>query len=394
MQASFRTRWGHRWRRLPGHLGRRLAGRGRQRRWLLASDLLVYTSEEQFYPFDRHAGQLEAELGLTTLQADLGAALGLLAAGWPAFDAVGLKLSFRTPAAEAARIAARFRRAAGARPLVYFDGDDDLAVQWPGVLPLCDLWLKKHAYRDRAAYARPTIGKSNLTDHAARVFGASFADDIIPANPGLPADLTAKVAVLASIAEDRKIVELLARRPAMPQGARPVDVVCRATVDPASWTWGFRGPVAAALAALPAAARVLLPAERVSQARYYEEMDAARLCVSPFGFGEICWRDFEAILCGAVLVKPDMGHVETRPDIFRPYETYLPVRWDFADLAATCAAWLGRPDDCARIAATARERLVAHLSGGGFVARMAEVVAALDTGDPALLSPAAGSRGS
>ncbi|MCL4187318.1 MAG: glycosyltransferase [Rhodobacteraceae bacterium] len=379
---------------MPAHVGRRLAGRGGRRRWLLASDLLVYTSEQQFHPFDRHADRLASDLGLTTLQSDLDAALALLAAGWPAFDAVGLKLSFRTPAAEAERIVARFRRAAGNRPLVYFDGDDDLAVQWPAILPLCDLWLKKHAYRDRAAYLAPTIGKSNLTDHAARRFGASFDDDIIPANPGVPATETGKIAVLASIAEDRKIAGLLARLPGLPEGPRPVDVVCRATVDPASWTWGFRRGVATALASLPPTARVLLPTERVSQERYYDEMLQARLCVSPFGFGEICWRDFEAVLCGAVLVKPDMGHVETLPDIFVPHETYLPVRWDFADLAAVCARWLARPEACARIAGAARSRLVAHLSGGGFVARMGEVIAALDAGRPWMLSPAAGSRGS
>ncbi|MCC6304044.1 MAG: glycosyltransferase family 1 protein [Rhodobacteraceae bacterium] len=394
MQASWQSRWGHRGRRLPAHVGRRLAGRGGRVNLLLASDLLVYTSEQQFHPFDRHARALEADLGLVTLQADLGLARALLALGRPRFDAVGLKLSFRTPAAEALRVTAAFRRAAGTRPLVYFDGDDDLGVQWPDVLAHVDLYLKKHAHRDRAAYLRPTIGKSNLTDHAARHFGASFADDIIPASPGLPAAAIEKISVLANIAEDAKIAELLARLPGAPAGPRPVDVVCRATVDPASWTWGFRRGVAAALAGLPATTRVLVPTERVSQSRYYEEMLQARLCVSPFGFGEICWRDFEAILCGAVLVKPDMGHVETRPDLFVPHATYLPVRGDFADLAETCARWLERPAELSRIAATARARLLDHLGGGGFGRRMGEVLAALAAGRPADLSPAGASRDS
>ena len=42
-------------------------------------------------------------------------------------------------------------------------------------------------------------------------------------------------------------------------------------------------------------------------------MRHSRICISPFGYGEICWRDFEAILCGCLVVKPDMSHVETNP---------------------------------------------------------------------------------
>ena len=31
--------------------------------------------------------------------------------------------------------------------------------------------------------------------------------------------------------------------------------------------------------------------------------------MSPFGFGEICYRDFEAMLNGACLIKPDVSHL-------------------------------------------------------------------------------------
>ena len=39
----------------------------------------------------------------------------------------------------------------------------------------------------------------------------------------------------------------------------------------------------------------------------------SKLCFSPFGYGEVCWRDFEAMSTGAVLVKPDMSHLQARP---------------------------------------------------------------------------------
>ena len=43
-------------------------------------------------------------------------------------------------------------------------------------------------------------------------------------------------------------------------------------------------------------------------------------------------RDFEAVLNGSLLVKPDMSHLETWPDIFIPGETYVPIEWDGSDL--------------------------------------------------------------
>ena len=73
---------------------------------------------------------------------------------------------------------------------------------------------------------------------------------------------------------------------------------------------------------------------RISPSAYYQEMQTARICVSPFGWGEMAYRDFEAIICGAILFKPDMSHLETWPDIYQANITYVPYRWDFTDLQA------------------------------------------------------------
>jgi len=65
---------------------------------------------------------------------------------------------------------------------------------------------------------------------------------------------------------------------------------------------------------------------------YLDKMSKAKICISPLGLGEICWRDFEAISNGAILVKPDMFYVETWPNIYRPGDTYIPVMWDWSNL--------------------------------------------------------------
>ncbi|EDM38333.1 hypothetical protein PBAL39_01922 [Pedobacter sp. BAL39] len=75
--------------------------------------------------------------------------------------------------------------------------------------------------------------------------------------------------------------------------------------------------------------------KNVSKNRYWRELRSSKLSVSPFGWGEICYRDFETFISGALLVKPDMDHLKTFPDIYRAQETYIPVSWDMMNLEDT-----------------------------------------------------------
>ena len=73
-----------------------------------------------------------------------------------------------------------------------------------------------------------------------------------------------------------------------------------------------------------------IDSNKVTRRRYFSELQASKFAVSPFGWGEVCIRDFEAILCRSVLIKPDMGHLETWPDVYRSGETYLSFSWDLS----------------------------------------------------------------
>jgi hypothetical protein len=66
----------------------------------------------------------------------------------------------------------------------------------------------------------------------------------------------------------------------------------------------------------------------VSKKQYRNIILQSRYVVSPFGWGEICYRDYEAFIAGAALIKPDMSHLETWPNLYRPGETYFPISWD------------------------------------------------------------------
>lgn len=71
--------------------------------------------------------------------------------------------------------------------------------------------------------------------------------------------------------------------------------------------------------------------KRVPIKEYNKELMNSRTVCSPFGWGEICRRDFETFIYGGALIKPDMSHIDTFPQWYIPEETYLPIRWDFSN---------------------------------------------------------------
>ena len=65
--------------------------------------------------------------------------------------------------------------------------------------------------------------------------------------------------------------------------------------------------------------------------QYIKECSKVMAILSPFGWGEICYRDFEAILSKSLLVKPDMNHLDTWPNIYHD-EYYFKLDWDFNNI--------------------------------------------------------------
>lgn len=85
---------------------------------------------------------------------------------------------------------------------------------------------------------------------------------------------------------------------------------------------------------LPASVKVakLDAGKKVPIEQYYDMMKRSKIVVAPFGYGEMAPRDIESAMVGAVLIKPDMGHVESIPNVYEPEVTYRSVKWDFSNL--------------------------------------------------------------
>jgi len=347
-------------------------------RILIASDNLAITSEEQFTPLLANRSVLRKELGILFNQRLIDEVLASGEVNVTGYRAVFVKLSFMTPAPQVLEKISRLRRQFPPPvKIVYFDGDDDSCIQWGSdLLEKVDLYVKKHMFSDTSWYLKQFTGKNNLTDYVSRVHGTCFADNIIPHSSPVPKSQLSKIALGYNIGMDGKITNLFRdTRPASPS-EKTVDVMCRAACKPDLWISPLRSPIGDALAPLASQGyKILVPNLRVDQQGYYQEMRSSRICVSPFGYGELCWRDFETVLMGCLLVKPDMSHIRTEPNIFVPGETYVPVRWDFNDLAEVCARYLS--DDQARntIVTRAYQVLSEYYSSFGFLKNFRKILA-------------------
>lgn len=264
------------------------------------------------------------------------------------------------------------------------DGFDGPSTPFLEALPFVDGYFKKQLFRDRRLYTREIAGGHPFV---AWMWTSGIATDR-RWNFGSVADpaLTRKLALSWNIGDRADHRKAMVRSGGIRDGApRDIDVHCRVglTGGPSrSWYARHRRHALAAVAELDPRIRVVRnpatgDARRISPRRFRGEMRRARVVVSPFGWGEICHRDFEAIAAGAALVKPSMEHLETRPDAYRAGLTYAPVAWDLSDLESTISGLLDDEERRRAMVAAARDRLRIALGRGAVHRRVRGLISDL-----------------
>ena len=230
------------------------------------------------------------------------------------------------------------------------------------------LYIKKHVLRDRACYGKPTLGDTNLSGYYSRRLQLDEPQRCFDIPPGF----LDKLVIGPSFATAPTVLPTLLGKPPAAAG-RTFDLHARFELGGTPWYSGMRNEADAAVSALQGVK--VVRGTGVHQAQFLAEMRHSKVCLSPFGYGEVCWRDYEAVLTGAVLVKPDMSHIATDPDIFVPWETYAPVAWDLSDLPDVLHRLLADAPLRARLATQAFETLRNWLATDRFARRMAPLLA-------------------
>jgi hypothetical protein len=197
----------------------------------------------------------------------------------------------------------------------------------PNILGMVDAYLKKHVLRDLTPYATG-FHDTNLVEYESQLSGKYLP----PKEAGVDLDLLKSKLILGwnFAASDSMMLLLNSYKP--DSQLRTIDVHCRmAAPNGDGWYSHMRRRALAAVNRINTFSTVA-QTTRINHKTYLGELQQSKVCFSPFGYGEVCWRDFEAVACGAVLIKPNMDHVVTKPNIYSANSTYIPVRWDFSDL--------------------------------------------------------------
>jgi len=237
--------------------------------------------------------------------------------------------------------------------IIWFDTSDSTSVTHFELLPHIDLYLKKQLLKNKNAYQNAFYGGRIFTEFYHQNFGIldptpfeqfhpiakeelhkvaiswniglgdmyysgtrwayyrRFVPDHIPVNFNIP---------FTNPKQD-KINDIFLRtstqlsRPTIAFHRQELVKQLRHIVQQKSLTGEINGP-------------------RLSSKVFRQTMAQTKIMPSPFGWGELGLRDYEAFMYGATLLKPDMNHMETWPDIFHSGETYQSFKWDFSDLEA------------------------------------------------------------
>ncbi len=317
--------------------------------------------QSQVFPFHYYADALRQE-GVDVREAPVETyADGIAPEG---ATAVAFQSQFDiTEAAFDALVALIRARNPGAR-LTYLDwfAPTDLRLAAMAT-PLVDVYLSKHLLKDRARYGASTSGDTTLMEHYGRAFGIGHETRHFE----VPEAFWSRLHLGPSFVTAPFMLPVFASG-ARPRGARPIDLHARIAVGGTPWYAAMRGQCAEAVASLDGVGTVT--GTGIRHDLFLRELRRSKLCFSPFGYGEVCWRDYEAAMSGAVLIKQDMSHVETDPDLFVAEETYVPVNWDLSDFADKVQWLLADSSARERIAGAAFARMQDYARSGRFVEQM------------------------
>jgi hypothetical protein len=269
------------------------------------------------------------------------------------------------------------------RIIVFIDPFAQTSTNYFNLLPYVDRFLKRQRLANLNEYHLDLIGGSTFTEFVAQQWGFDFSNWSVKSQ--ISEGYEDRIYSGWNLGAAKKYKQEL-QKPKFwfnsSKKEKEIDVFCRlslGTNTKKKWYCEYRIAAIEALKPLEADYKLAVSGRfiedgLVSSRQYLQEIKSSRIVFSPFGWGENCWRDFEAICYDCLLIKPSMSHIDTQPNIFIPEETYIPVRWDFADLEDKCRYYLTHLDETKEIVNNARRVYQKYFEQGEFVETIKQLI--------------------
>lgn len=272
--------------------------------------------------------------------------------------------------------------------VIWCDQTDSSGTLSGQVLPYVKKYLKAQLLCDRREYMKEHYASRIYTDYYHKKFGINDKDYYSEPPIETESDLT-KLGVswnsafmnygaygpyLLRLREKVPINALLGftKPRKLAKSLRNIDVTCRMGISyPRETVCYQRKQIREIL-------KSYVQTNKLSRSKYLKEMDNCKVTVSPFGFGEITLKDFECFISGSMLLKPDMSHMQTWPNLYIDKQTCLFHSWDLDDVQEKIDWALCHDAERIEISQNGQNNYAKHITDKGagalFAAHMKEAI--------------------
>ena len=220
--------------------------------------------------------------------------------------------------------------------LIFLDLSDSSSTIINEALEIVDIYFKNQVHKNKNIYLKPLYGRRIFTDYYHKKFGIKDinSEKKIPVKNK---NNLKKIKILwnsyfsnYSIYGDLKIrlykilpLNFLLNIPKLPIyiNNKKNDVSCRMGLNYSKETVAFQRKKINDLL------KDSYNFKKVSKRMYFKELTNSKVLISPFGYGEINLKDFEAFFYGCILYKANMDHLETWPNFYLKGKTYIDFDW-------------------------------------------------------------------
>lgn len=226
--------------------------------------------------------------------------------------------------------------------VIWCDQSDSTGTFLGQVLPYVHKYLKAQLIKDRHEYMKEHYASRIFTDYYHKKYGIEDIESYIN-QPCVKEEYLNKLALSwnscfmhygligPAIMKLRSKIPLnyvlhFSKEKTSANKPREIDVTCRMGISYSRETVCYQRRKIKEILSKH------LATNKLSRKKYLQELKNSKICTSPFGLGEITLKDFECFLSGALLLKPDISHMETWPNLYENRITCLYHNWDLDDI--------------------------------------------------------------